>query len=67
VERNRRYTTERRHGDILGGYGFAMGIGEIVVAVVAILGSAVEGWAYFGDHLWHDEPKRDPRNLRPPF
>jgi hypothetical protein len=44
-----------------------MWIGEIVIAVVAVLGSAVEGWAYFGDHLWHDEPKRDPRNLRPPF
>jgi hypothetical protein len=42
-------------------------LGTVIGAAIAILGFALEGWAFFGDHFWHEKPERDPRNLRPPF
>ena len=43
-----------------------MGLEAIAIAVIAIVGFAFEGWAFYGDHLWHEKPERDPRNFGPP-
>lgn len=40
---------------------------EIVLMIVGVVLALAEFFIWDFGLLWHDEPKRDPRNSRPPY